>query len=390
MTYTASLTYLDTQPAKSDTIFNMLTKNRSTYNRCRWITGALALLLIISISATNARQKATPLVVADVVKTAAIVEQIPLSGTVASPQLANISGEVSGLVEQVLVDVGSRVSSGDILATLHTDLRELDLKAARAATTRAREELADAKRRLTDARRLAKKQTITENELQSLEAEVKIADASVQRYGAEQALQEARLQRHNIKAPFAGLISKKYVTSGEWVQPGTRIMQLVATDDLHIDLQVPQHVYPRINKSSQIRVHLDAFPSQEWEANIEAVVPFSDDSARTMLVRATLNDSSVIIAPGMSASATLHLTKNTTGTVVPRDAILRYPDGRITAWVVNGAQDKTIVTERHIKTGLSFNGQVEILDGLQPGERIVVKGNESLKDNQSVRISTNR
>lgn len=378
------------RPAQNGIILHMPTKNRLLYNRCGWIPGVLVFLLTVSAPAMSARQKGSPLVVTDVVKTAAIVEQIPLSGTVSSPRLANVSGEVSGLIKQVLVDVGDRVNSGDILVTLSTDLKELDLKAARAATARAREELADARRRLTDARRLAKEQTIADNELQSLEAEARIADASVQRYDAEQALQEARLRRHNIRAPFAGLISKRYVADGEWIQPGTRIMQLVATDNLHIDLQVPQHVYPRINESSEIHVHLDAFPDREWKAAIETVVPFSDDGARTMLIRATLNNSGVTIAPGMSASATLRITKSTNGAVVPRDAILRYPDGRITAWVVNGDTGKSIVTERHVRTGLAFNGQVEILDGLQPGERIVVKGNESLKEGQPVRISSNR
>ncbi len=352
--------------------------------------GLLVSLLVVFSPVTNARQKGTPLIVADAVKTATIIEEIPLSGTVSSPRLANISSEVSGLIKRVLVDVGSQVNGGDTLVTLSTDLKELDLKAARAATAQAREELTDAERRLADARRLAEKQTISDNERQSLETEVKIARASVQRYSAEQALQEARLRRHSIKAPFTGLISKKYVASGEWVQPGTHIVQLVAIDNLRIDFQMPQHIYPRINESSEIYIHFDAFPDRELKADIETIVPFSDDSARTMLIRVTLKDSDVKIVPGMSASAALRITKNTSGTVVPRDAILRYPDGRITAWVIDRKEDKTIVTERHIKTGLTFNGQIEILDGLQPGEQVVIEGNESLKNNQSVRISTNR
>lgn len=354
--------------------------------------GILLALLIVFSPVVDARQKGKgmPLIVAGTVKTAAIIEEIPLSGTVSSPRLANISGEVSGLIKQVLVDVGSRVNSGDTLATLSTDLKELDLQAARATTARAGEELADARRRLTDARQLAQKQTISDSELQSLEAEVRIADASVQRYRAEQALQEARLQRHDIKAPFAGLISKKYVTEGEWVQPGAHIAQLVATDDLRIDFQVPQHVYPRINESSEIHIYFDAFPDHRLQADIETLVPFSDDSARTMLIRTSLKEHDITVVPGMSASATLRITKNTNGTVVPRDAILRYPDGRITAWIIDTKDDQATVTERHVKTGLTFNGQVEILDGLQPGERVVVQGNESLKNNQPVKISTNR
>lgn len=364
----------------------MVTDISSYHFRSRILLSLVLALVSFLTFEVNAAKKGVPLVVTDIVKTAVVIEEIPLSGTVSSPQLANLSSEVSGLIKQVLVDAGSPVNVGDILVTLNTDLEELELKATRAMTARAREELSDAKRRLTDARQLAKKKTISDNELQSLKAEVNIASTSLQRFVAEQALQEARLQRHNIRAPFTGVITRKYVASGEWVQPGTEIVQLVATNKLLIDFQVPQRVYPRIDETSSMSLRIEALPEEELTAEIQTLVPFSDASARTMLIRTRLVDNNHNIVPGMSASAILKLKGNPNGIVVSRDAILRYPDGRITAWVISEEGEKSLVEERPVKTGLSFNGQIEILDGLKPGEHVVVEGNESLKNHQSVRI----
>ena len=88
----------------------------------------------------------------------------------------------------------------------------------------------------------------------------------------------------------------------------------------------------------------------------------------------------------MSASGLLRLTTGSQGIIVSRDAVLRYPDGRITVWVVEKHDDNMIVSERRVKTGSSFNNKVSILDGLKAGEQVVVEGNESLKDGQTVTL----
>ncbi|ODR95497.1 hypothetical protein AUC70_00740 [Methyloceanibacter stevinii] len=74
--------------------------------------------------------------------------------------------------------------------------------------------------------------------------------------------------------------------------------------------------------------------------------------------------------------------------VVSRDALIRYPDGRITVWVVQNDGDKTSVTERRVEIGLAFDGLVQVLSGLKEGERVVVRGNESLREGQAVQLAS--
>lgn len=324
------------------------------------------------------------MVLVDLAEQASLIEEVPLSGTVISPRIAKLSTEVSGLVEAMEVDVGDTVGAGDEILRLNSELETLSLTAARAATEQAIEELMDAKRRLADARILAERHTVSINEQESLAAEVRIDGAEVERLRAEQQRQAAQLRRHKLIAPFAGVISRKLTEQGEWIQPGQAVVELVATTDLRIDFQAPQSVYAKLDQTTNVRVKLDALPEQTFDGRIETVIPVSDPTTRTFLIRVTLNDPEVKLTPGMSASAVLRLNTGSQGVVVHRDALMRYPDGRITLWVVNKQGDRTTVSEHQVQTGLSFNGKVAIAGGLAPDTLVVVQGNEALRDGQTV------
>jgi multidrug efflux pump subunit AcrA (membrane-fusion protein) len=103
-------------------------------------------------------------------------------------------------------------------------------------------------------------------------------------------------------------------------------------------------------------------------------------------VHATVNAGDAQMTPGMSVHGKLRLTTGRQGVVVPRDAILRYPDGRVTVWVINPSSEPPTVSEKRVTTGQSFNGLVTIRNGIKSGDVIVVRGNESLQEGQQVRI----
>ena len=238
------------------------------------------------------------------------------------------------------------------------------------------------------ARRLALAQSraLPANEIDSLAAEVRIDSAGLKRYQAAQKRLAARLQRHTLFAPFAGVISRKLVEQGEWVQPGQPVVELVASTGLRIDFQVPQAVYPKLDETANIRIKLDAHPGQIFDGVIDTIIPVADTTTRTFLIRVALNNPEVKLASGMSASAVLKLSTGARGVVVHRDALIRYPDGRITVWVVNQEGSQFQVSERQVRTGPSFSGKVVITSGLPPDSLVVLQGNEALQDKQSVVI----
>ncbi|MBT8118917.1 MAG: efflux RND transporter periplasmic adaptor subunit [Gammaproteobacteria bacterium] len=382
-----------------------MTVNHSAFTsiariNCRRLTSAVIthalFTAIIMVSATlpvNAADR-SPLVVVSTAKTDSVIRQVPLSGTITSARVAKLSTEVSGQVEAVNVEVGDLVETGSALITLDREIEQLTLQALQAETKQASAELSDAKRRYQDAKGLRKQNSISENDLRLLEAEVEVDAAILKQQQVEQRRQQARIDRHILQAPFSGVISERLTEAGEWIEPGRPVLTLVAIDDLRIEFRVPQEFYSSIDKQTTLDVTLDAFPGREFAGTIDAVVPVSDPTSRTFLIHATVDAGDARMTPGMSVHGKLHLSTGRRGVVISRDAILRYPDGRVTVWVIDpdsepgsepGSKTAT-VSEKHVTTGHSFDGQLTIRDGISAGDVIVVQGNESLQDGQQVRI----
>lgn len=326
------------------------------------------------------------MVVVEVAQEVSLVEEVSLSGSVVSPQIANLSAEVSGVVENIEVDVGDQIKAGDLILKLNSDLSELTVDAARAETSQAIEELADTKRRLADAKRLAQSNNLSVNEVKSLAARERINIAGVERFRAVQKRQEAQLERHTLRAPFNGVVSRKQVEQGEWITPGQPVVELVASENMLIEFQAPQAIFSRLGKVSEIYIRFDALPDQVLAARIETVIPIVNPTTRTFIIRTALDNADTRLAPGMSASAALNLSAGSRGVVINRDALIRYPDGRITIWVVIQNGDQAKVQERRVEIGPGFEGKIAITTGLSSGSQVVVRGNEALRDGQIVTI----
>ena len=328
--------------------------------------------------------------VATPVRRASVLQEVPVTGTVVSPSESRLSAEVEGRVTEVLVEIGDPVEQGAPLARLDPELARIELRRASAASREAREALGDARRRLAEAERLAAGNAFAESALLSLRSEVQVAEATLARLGAQEARARALLERHTVHAPFTGAITHKLASAGEWVSPGTPLLELVATEALRIDFQVPQEFYPRVRADARVAVVLDAAPDREWVGRVRSAVPRSDASARTFLLLVVLDDASAPMIPGMSASAKLRLDSGREGVVVPQGALRRQPDGRASVFVVApesaGTGDADTVAERRVVLGPNTEGGVEIREGLDDGAWVVVAGHEGLLDGQRVRV----
>lgn len=328
-----------------------------------------------------------PSVGVDTVERRPVIEEIRVNGSVVALRHAEVSAAVAGRVTQLNVDVGDQVEAGAPLLQLDREITEAQLRSARAEAAEAEAALEDARRRLREARNL--NQNISQSEIRSLESEVAMDEQALERLRGVADQRRAELERHAVSAPFSGVISRRMVDPGEWVAPGNGVMEVVDLDQLRLDFQVAQRYLPRLSQDTAITVELDALPDNAFPARVRAIVPVSDPQARTFLLRTEVQDADTALQPGMGASATLTLDTGRESVVVPRDALIRHPDGRTTVWEVQQGEDATRVLERRVETGLTFGGKVEIRSGLEAGVQVVVQGNEALNPEQKVRISGN-
>ena len=346
-------------------------------------TSALVSLLVV---AELAAAPVAPVELA-LVERRDIIETLRLSGSLTSPYSSSLSPDFEGRLVSLAVDAGDRVKRGDVLFKLDDELARLELAQAIAAEHEAEAALTDAKRRVIEVRKLVNEKTFPESEALSLEALVTRNQAILERRRAERAYAAATLERHALKAPFSGVIAERGADLGERVDTDSRVLLLVAIDKLQLDLRVPQQYFQRVTPGTKLSLMLDAMPGQTIAARVSQVVPISDPDARTFLVRAQIDNTSARLTPGMSVRAVISIGTDRQAEVVPRDALIRYPDGRTIVWVARVDSDRHVVEERQVKTGLTFDGSVEILEGLSVGERVVIRGNEALRQGQQVRVT---
>ncbi|MDX1598120.1 MAG: efflux RND transporter periplasmic adaptor subunit [Marinobacter sp.] len=345
---------------------------------------SIAAMFLVLLLAGQVTAQDRPRVQLEVVKEADILQEISLNGTANALRTSQLSAAVPGLVDSVHVEAGSRVSRGDVLIELDDEQMSYQLAAARAATDESKARLAEARRRLQEARSVGAGRNIAATEVSARESEVTSARAALARLEAEQQRVAADLRRHRIEAPFDGVVSQRFSDLGEWVTPGDELLQLVDTNNLRLDFQVPQDYFSRITDSAELRVHADG---QSLNARIEALVPVNDPQARTFLLRASGPDEMTLL-PGMAVTAILRVASGERGLTVARDAINRYPEGRVTVWIAEASgDDGYTVTEKRVETGSGFEDRIEITSGLTGGEQVVVRGNESLSDGIEVRLA---
>lgn len=314
---------------------------------------------------------------------------LELSGSLTPRRAASLSPRVPGLVAEILVDAGDPVARGGVLLRLDDQLAKLAVAEAAAAVEESRATLAEARRRRDEAERLVEDNYVSRTEIEAMNAQVAIAEAAVARQDAMAATARARLERHSVIAPFDGVISRKMTEAGEWVETGAVIAELVGTRELWVDVRAPQEYWGELRPDTAVSVVLDAQPGRTIDAVVHARVPVNDPSARTFLVRLLLEDidDPAMITPGMSARARFTLDGGNEILRVPRDALIRYPDGTTTLWVVEEDGGTARAREIRVTVGRTDGDRVEIVSDLEPLRPVIVRGNENLTEDRVVRVT---
>lgn len=354
---------------------------------------AFALLLLVACNAPSVTTHEQPVAVARVVvaavEPAAFGDRFSISGTLTAEREARLSARADGLVAHVHVDAGDHVDAGQVLMELDTAVARQSLLRSRAEAAEAAAAVREAERLVAEAERLVAHQAIAATELGSRTAALDLARASAESADASAREQREIVSRHALPAPFAGVVAAKLAEAGEWVARGTPVLWLVATDRVRLDLHVPQERYRQIDGDAQVHVFADALADTPLPARIGARVPVTDPGARTFLLRLLVDDPEGRLLPGTSARAEISLARaDARAVAISRDALLRQPDGSHGIYVVDDEGERPIA-RRHVVRILHDQGdRIAVTgDGVAPGDRVVVRGNEGLADGQPIELA---
>ncbi|MEA1941296.1 MAG: efflux RND transporter periplasmic adaptor subunit [Pseudomonadota bacterium] len=245
------------------------------------------------------------------------------TGYVVARRQATVSAEITGRISEVLVEEGTVVEDGQVVARLDDERAQIQLgllEAQRnAAASRTRSliaQLAEARRVLDRAERLAEREigseaavTAARAQADSLTAQIEAARADYQAAAAQVASQEDLIERHVVRAPFAGVVVAKNAQVGEILSPAsagggftrTGVATLVDMASLEIEVDVNEGQIGRVSPGQRVEARLDAYPDWRIPAHVEAIIPTADRARATIQVRVAFDERDDRILPEMAA-----------------------------------------------------------------------------------------
>ena len=290
---------------------------------------------------------------------------------------AELASGAAGPVTSVTLREGGRVTKGAAIVVVDESLARARAQAAEAAVVEARAELERRERALA-RREGVGGDVLSEEELFEAANSVQAQTARLQAAEAAEAEARAQLRRHRVSAPFDGVLTRRLVDEGDWVNVGTPVAEAVSTEQVEARVSVPLSLARQLALGTEVQLNGGA-------AFVEAVVPALDASTRTALVRLTPAEGHSLV-PGEAVPVALPVSWEGVGVTVPRDALMVDPKETLVLGVVQGAEG--LVAESVVVEVLATSGDMALVatDALHAGDRVVTRGNERVRPGQALKV----
>lgn len=315
----------------------------------------------------NAMEDAIP------VETATVAErefrdEISGVGTLTAQKISPLSPKVPGNVAEVLVDIGSRVKSGDVVIKL--DDTDYDL-----AASQSKANFQQAEKAYERAKALLAEKVIPQSRFDAAEAAYVTSRETL-------ALAKERLSNSKIRTPIDGVVVERHVEVGQTIGPGGRVLRIVNQSSLYTDVGLPERDFETISTNTLATITVDAFPKKTFRGRVALINPMVDPQTRTFRVRVEAPNPDGMLVDGMFARVRL-LAGKRNSLAIPRDALQRLPgSGTYYVFVVDGSKAE----KKTVRTGVVGDEYAEILDDLAIGDEVVTSGTGRLRSGMQVAI----
>ena len=298
-------------------------------------------------------------------------------GSLSAVQGVDITAEITGKVVEIAVEDGAEVETGQTLAELDADGLRAELRGARAEARLAELEL-------ERQRRLRQQNANSEADVDRAESQLEQARAAVDRV-------RSQLAKKTIQAPFAGRLGIIDVDVGQFVDVGEPIVTLQTLDPISVDFTVPQQELARIEVGQPLVARVDAFGEQSFDGRVMAISPKVNQQTRSVPVRGRLSNPEGRLRPGMFVDVAVQLPAEEDVITLPQTAVTYNPYGD-SIFLINESETAEGETEltverKFIRTGATRGDQIQILQGVAEGDRVVTSGQLKLRNGSKVTIS---
>ena len=282
-------------------------------------------------------------------------------GRIEAVNQGTVSAQTSGRVAELPYDVNDFVEAGAVIMRFTDTEQRAALNRAEAGLAEARAQLANAETEFERGEKMIANNTIAQSRFDQLKAERDSARARLN--GAVAGVETAReqLEYTVVRAPYAGIVSKRHVELGELVSPGQPLISGLSLQSLRVNVDVPQSMFRAVHTIGKAFVYID---DERIDAESLTFFPVADTGSNTFRVRVNLPDGAATLYPGMFVKVGF-VVGETRRLLVPGSAVVRRSE-LSGVYVVEGDR----VTLRQVRLGRTYDGSIEILSGLDEGETI--------------------
>jgi membrane fusion protein (multidrug efflux system) len=310
-----------------------------------------------------------------VVRTESWEALITSVGSLEAVQGVMLTAELSGKVERIAFEPGTKVEAGDLLLQQDISMEQAQLRAAEATVALTKLELERSSKLLT-------KKAVAQAKYDSDEAQYKKAVAQIDGI-------RATIRKKTIQAPFDGTLGIRLVNLGQILNEGDPIVSLQTIDPIFVNFSLPQQQFAQVKPGLKVRVTADPMSGQAIEGEITAISPEVDAATRNIKVQATVANSQERLRPGMFVNVAVVLPAREEVLAIPTTAVLYAPYGD-TVFVVHEKQNEkdvqpvSVIRQKIVQLGEKRGDFVAIVSGLGNGETVVSTGVFKLRNEQTV------
>ena len=295
----------------------------------------------------------------------AFESKLSFNGTLMADNAIDIKSELRGKIASIDFEDGQRVNAGDLIVKIESGELVAELSSVG-------EQLALATTNAERLQNLFSSGSVTASERDDAVSRREVLKAEERRLAV-------RLDKSSIRAPFAGTLGLREVSLGDLIEADTRITTLQTIDNLMVDFHVPERYQSLLIAGTPVTLWLTGY-EESFSAQVRAISPRVDVNTRTIRVRADVANQARQLRPGNYARVEL-ISRDEAALMVPSVAVIQSMDSVSVFTVREG-----VVVRQQVTTGERNAAEVQILQGLQPGEEVIISGVQSVREGQRVEV----
>jgi membrane fusion protein, multidrug efflux system len=304
---------------------------------------------------------------------------LTLTGSVLAERQSEIAANVSGRIVSTLVERGQTVKAGQVLVVVDSKAAGLSASAATAQFRAADTQVKLARQECDRADTLFGQSAISKAEFDRLKAQCTAQLYSATAAGANADLATKLAGDTSIRAPFDGVVGERYVNIGEYVQPMTKVASLYAVNPARITVSIPEQAVGLVREGQRLDAEVSAYPNRVFPATVKYVSPALRATTRDLIIEAVAKNDDLALKPGMFATVRLVVGSEEQPTI-PLDALRVDGTVRRIFLARQGAAFEMVV-----RTGVTKDGRIALLEDLADAERVIVKPPAGLRDGAAIK-----